>query len=329
MSVSREGSGRRSPGPGVGWWCGVWGAALFLGACSGCVSVPGLTYDESVLQGPSALTPLPAASDGGDPVLLAAGDIGNCGTSEDTETGLLLDRLPGAIAVLGDIAYRRGTPREFATCFHPVWGRHRARMRPTPGNHEYLTQKASTYYAYFGAAAGEPGKGYYSYDLGSWHIVVLNSNCDEVGGCDAGSPQERWLRDDLAANPRTCTLAYWHHPRFSSGEHGDETRVKPLWRALEEHGAEVVLSGHDHHYERWVPQDASGNAKADGLVQFVVGTGGTSLRPFPSERPAHGVVRDSDTWGVLKLTLRASSYEWEFVPIAGQTFTDKGSANCH
>ncbi len=314
---------------GVLWWCGLLGSAVFLSACSGCVSAWDFTYDETVLRGPSTLTPLPVASDGGDPVLLAAGDVGNCGTSEDTETGLLLDRLPGTIAVLGDIAYGRGTPREFANCFHPVWGRHRARMRPTPGNHDYRTSKASAYYAYFGAAAGEPDKGYYSYDLGSWHIVVLNSNCHEVGGCDAGSPQERWLRQDLAANPRTCTLAYWHHPRFSSGEHGDDTRVAPLWRALEEHGAEVVLSGHDHDYERWVPQDASGNAKADGIVQFVVGTGGTSLRSFPSERPAHSAVRDIDTWGVLKLTLRASSYEWEFVPIAGQTFTDRGSARCH
>jgi hypothetical protein len=240
-----------------------------------------------------------------------------------------LDRLPGTVAVLGDIAYTRGTSSEFSDCFDPEWGRHKARMRPTPGNHEYRTSEASGYFEYFGAAAGELGKGYYSYDLGSWHLVVLNSNCDEVGGCEAGSPQERWLRQDLTTHARTCTLAYWHHPRFSSGEHGDDTRMKPLWRVLEEHGAEVVLSGHDHDYERWGPQDASGNAKADGIVQFVVGTGGTSLRTFPSARPANSAVRDTVTWGVLKLTLHASSYDWEFIPIAGQTFTDKGSANCH
>lgn len=265
----------------------------------------------------------------GDPILLAAGDIGNCGTSADTETGRLLDQLPGTIAVLGDIAYSSGTASEFANCFDPVWGRHKSRMRPSPGNHEYITSGASGYYGYFGALAADPSKGYYSYDLGNWHIVVLNSNCSAVGGCGAGSPQEQWLRQDLAAHPRACTLAYWHHPRFSSGDHGNNTAVQPLWKALDDAGAEIVLAGHDHNYERWKPQDAAGNLKANGITSFVVGTGGTSLRPFVTAQPANSAVRDASTWGLLKLTLHASSYDWEFVSISGQTFTDTGSANCH
>lgn len=264
-----------------------------------------------------------------DPILLAAGDIGNCSTTQDTDTGVLLDNLPGTIALLGDLAYTNGTATEFANCFDPVWGRHKARMKPSPGNHEYYTAGATGYYGYFGAAAGDPSKGYYSYDLGSWHIVVLNSNCTAVGGCGAGSPQEQWLRQDLAANPRTCTLAYWHHPRFSSGSHGNNSIVQPLWQALDEAGADLVLTGHDHNYERWKPQDAAGNLKTNGIVEFVVGTGGTSLRAFTSTQPANSAVRNASTWGVLKLNLHASSYDWEFVPIAGQTWTDKGTALCH
>jgi hypothetical protein len=326
-----------SPGGKSGRWSswkrglllwGLSGAALAVGSWLGC---PGARVTPAIVsreEGVVSHVPAPVSS-GTAPVLLAAGDIGNCGTSADTQTGLLLDGLPGTIAVLGDIAYSRGSPSQFAECFEPVWGRHKARMRPTPGNHEYLTSGARGYFGYFGAAAGDPDKGYYSYDLGDWHVVVLNSNCSEVGGCEAGSPQEQWLRLDLAAHRTPCTLAYWHHPRFSSGPHGDETRMTALWRTLEAYGADVVLSGHDHHYERWKPRDASGNESAEGLVQFVVGTGGTSLRGFGSEQPAHSVVRDASTWGVLKLTLHATSYDWEFVPIAGQTFTDKGSASCH
>jgi hypothetical protein len=264
---------------------------------------------------------------GGDPVLLAAGDIGNCSVSTDTATGNLLDGLPGTIALLGDIAYTSGTTSEFANCFDPVWGRHKARMRPSPGNHEYYTSGASGYYGYFGAAAGDRTKGYYSYDLGAWHVVVLNSNCASVGGCGAGSPQEQWLKADLAANPRACTLAYWHHPRFSSGSHGNSTATSALWQALDAAKADVVLTGHDHDYERFAPQDVNGAARADGIVQFVVGTGGTSLRSFGTVK-ANSVSRNSTTHGVLKLTLKASSYDWQFVPVAGKTWTDTGSRAC-
>ena len=202
-------------------------------------------------------------------------------------------------------------------------------IRPTPGNHDYTTSTAAAYYSYFGAAAGSSGKGYYSYDVGQWHVVALNSNCSAVGGCNAGSAQETWLRADLAAHPNKCTLAYWHHPRFSSGYHGASTSVQPLWQALYDAGAELVLNGHDHDYERFAPQTPTGQADpARGIREFVVGTGGASERAF-SATANNSEARNSSTFGVLQLTLHPSSYEWRFVPVAGQSFTDSGSAPCH
>ena len=260
-------------------------------------------------------------------VLIAAGDIAACGSRGDEETAALLDEIDGTIATLGDHVYPDGTAKEFARCYARSWGRHKDRTRPSPGNHEYKTAGAAGYFGYFGAAAGQSGQGYYSYDLGAWHIVVLNSNCAAVGGCAAGSAQERWLRADLAAHPRDCTLAYWHHPLFSSGQHGNQTAVRPFWQALYEAGADVVLGGHDHSYERFDPQNPSGAADARGIREFVVGTGGASHYGFSTIRP-NSVVRNSDTFGVLKLTLHATGYDWEFVPAAGQTFTDRGSGAC-
>ena len=211
-----------------------------------------------------------------DPILVAAGDIASCSSGGDEATAALLDGLPGTIATLGDHAYDSGTPQEFANCYGPSWGGHKSRTRPTLGNHDYGTSGATGYFDYFGADAGEPGKGYYSYELGAWHIVVLNSNCSEVGGCSGGTPQEQWLRKDLAAHPTACTLAYWHHPRFSSGEkYGTNEQMTPLWQVLYEHGADVILSGHEHSYERFAPQDATGTMDFErGIRQFVVGTGG-------------------------------------------------------
>jgi hypothetical protein len=264
-----------------------------------------------------------------DPVLVGAGDIARCGTSDDEATAQLLDTIPGTVFTAGDNAYPDGAAVDFADCYGPSWGRHKARTRPAPGNHEYHVAGAAGYFSYFGSVAGEAGKGYYSYNLGAWHIIVVNSNCNEIGGCAAGSPQERWLRADLAAHPAPCTLAYWHHPLFSSGFHGNDSDLRPIWQALYDAGADVVLSGHDHHYERFAPQDPSGKADpAHGIRSFVVGTGGAGLRPIEGQPLATSVVQNADTHGVLKLTLHATSYSWQFIPVAGQTFTDSGSAAC-
>jgi hypothetical protein len=260
--------------------------------------------------------------------LVGAGDIADCATLDDEATADLLDTIPGTVFTLGDNAYEDGTPDEFDTCYDPTWGRHKDRTFPAVGNHEYHTAGAAGHFAYFGAAAGDPTRGYYSYELGAWKIVVLNSNAGKVSVA-AGSEQEQWLRAELSSDPRLCTLAYWHHPRFSSGFHGDDETYQALWQALYDGGSDVVLTGHDHHYERLAPlSDAGELDPAGGIRQFVVGTGGRLLRPAPFPRP-HSEVRDSETFGVLQFTLRHDSYDWEFVPVAGQTFTDQGSGACH
>jgi len=230
----------------------------------------------------------------------------------------------------GDNAYDDGTASQFADCYGPSWGRHKARTRPAAGNHDYHTDGATGYYNYFGAAAGVAGKGYYSYNLGAWHVVVLNSNCSEVGGCGAGSVQEKWLRADLAANPTSCTAAIWHHPLFSSGDtHGSSTATRDLYQALYDANADLIITGHEHNYERFKPQDANGNLNtARGIRQFVVGTGGKSHYGFGTPI-ANSEKRNSDTYGVIKLTLHSTSYDWKFIPEAGKTFTDSGSQACH
>jgi hypothetical protein len=268
------------------------------------------------------------ATQAADPVLVGAGDIATCSRTDDEVTANLLDTIPGTVFTAGDNVYSDGTATEFSNCYNPSWGRHKARTRPAPGNHDYHTTGATGYYNYFGAAAGDPKKGYYSYDLGAWHVVVINSNCSEVGGCQAGSAQEQWLRADLTAHPATCTLAYWHHPLFSSGQHGNDTEMRPIWQALYDARADVVINGHDHDYERFAPQNPAGQADASrGIREFVVGTGGAGLRAVGSGI-ANSQVRNGDTNGVLKLTLHPTSYDWQFVPEAGKTFTDAGTAAC-
>jgi hypothetical protein len=258
-------------------------------------------------------------------VLVGAGDIAGCSWLDDEATAAVLDGIQGTVFTTGDNAYPDATPQEFANCYHPSWGRHKQRTRPSVGNHDYNTASAAGYYGYFGAAAGDPTKGYYSYDLGAWHIVVLNSTIET----HAGSPQLQWLAADLAANPRICTLAYWHRPRFSSGLHGSSLDVKPFWDVLHAAGADVVLAGHDHDYERFAAQDPNGAADpVNGIRQFVVGTGGSTLRAF-SSTAANSEARDHSTWGVLKLTLFPSHYQWQFVPAGGSGFTDSGSGGCH
>ncbi|MDO9017444.1 MAG: metallophosphoesterase [Myxococcales bacterium] len=264
---------------------------------------------------------------GGDPVLLAAGDIARCDGTDDDATARLLDGLGGTIATLGDSVYESGTDREFRDCYGPTWGRHRARTRPAVGNHEYNTPGAAGYYRYFGAAAGRPTEGWYSYELGAWHVVVLNSNCASVGGCNAGSPQERWLRADLAAHPARCTLAAWHHPRFSGGNHGDDPQYTAFWRALEDAGAELIINGHDHDYERFAPRRSDGARDDRGLREFVVGTGGTRLLPIERVAP-ESEGRNASAHGVLQLTLHPDGYDWRFVPIAGAAYTDSGRGAC-
>ncbi len=268
---------------------------------------------------------------GSDPVILAAGDIASCASTGDEATADLLDTLAGTVLTLGDNAYETGSPLEFSTCYDPTWGRHKSRTMPSVGNHEYGTPGASGYYGYFGAAAGDPSKGYYSYDLGTWHVIALNSNCSAVGGCGGGSTQEQWLRDDLATHPAACTLAYWHHARFSSSAaHGSSTTYQALWQALYDYGADVVLVGHDHDYERFAPQTATGAADAAyGIREFVVGTGGKSHYGFDPVPEPNSEVRDSTSYGVLQMTLQPAGYDFAFLPAAGSLFTDSGSGTCH
>lgn len=267
-----------------------------------------------------------------DPVLVGAGDVASCDDLAGAyATAKLIEKIPGTVFVAGDLAYPNGSDEDFAKCYQPTWGRFKDRTRPAPGNHEYHSDGASGYNRYFGAAAGDPTKGYYSYDLGTWHILALNSECDEVGGCDAASPQGKWLAQDLAQRPAGCTLAYFHKPLFSSGgAHGNSPQMKPLWEILFHAGADVVINGHDHNYERFAPQDPDGKLDTThGIREFVVGSGGkNSHRRLGAAKP-NSEVRNDDTFGVLKVTLHTKSYDWEFVPEEGKTFTDSGSGLCH
>ncbi len=273
----------------------------------------------------------PPASAAGPAVLVGAGDIASCDSDADSRTADLVHRSPGTVFTLGDNAYPNGSQRNFARCYEPTWGRVKARTRPVAGNHEYHTDGARGYFDYFGAAAGPRDKGYYSYGLGSWHVVVLNTNCDVVpGGCAAGSAQDRWLRADLAASGARCTVAMGHHPLFTSAAtHRPTSQIRPLVRTLYDAGVELLLAGHNHTYERFAAQDPNGRADpARGIRQFVVGTGGAGLYPFG--RPAaNSEVRNNDTFGVLRLTLRSGSYRWDFLPTAGRRLTESGTGTCH
>jgi 3',5'-cyclic AMP phosphodiesterase CpdA len=270
----------------------------------------------------------------GTQVLLAAGDIAECDHQGDEATAKILARYPKAtIAALGDLAYQDGTPEEFERCYGPSWGKFKERTRPATGNHDEATKNAQGYWDFFGNRGGPYDRYYYSYDLAAWHVVVLNSDCWRVGGCDPGDPQVKWLRRDLQEHPAVCTLVYWHRPPFSSGRYGapkDTARVRPLWKVLYEEGADLLLTGHEHSYERFAPMNGEGQRdEAGGVRLIVVGTGGGNLRPFKYDPLPTTEVRNHDTWGVLKLTLHASGYDWEFLSVAGGKFTDSGSARCH
>ena len=244
-------------------------------------------------------------------IVTATGDIASCGWTKDTATGdLVRDINPEVALTLGDNAYPEGTPGQFANCYDPAWGSFKANTRPSPGNHDYLTADATGYFGYFGTRAGPCCRGYYRYDVGAWRLYSLNSERHIV-------PQATWLINDLRANPHLCTLAYWHRPRFSDATvHGDSTAVDPLWDAFAANGGDVVLTGHDHSYQRF-PQ-------IDGVRSFVVGTGGAPLYDVVANRVA---AYDDTHRGILRLALRDGSYAWQFRPVGAET-TDKGTAKC-
>jgi hypothetical protein len=261
--------------------------------------------------------------------IMAAGDIGRCDDDNDDVTAALVRRVPDAtVLALGDLAYDDGTARDFEQCYDPSWGEFRSRTRPVPGNHEYKTPGAAPYFDYFGSIAGTPEKGWYSFDLGAWHIVALNSNCSRVG-CEAGSEQERWLRDDLRVHGPRCTLAFWHHPRFSSGvTHGGSKSVQDLWQALMDNDVELALSGHEHLYERTAPLDARGKVDdAHGVRQFVVGTGGGNFYEL-GETITGSEAAFVETSGVMRMVLRTDGYDWRFLPGHAEGKSDTGSAAC-
>jgi len=263
--------------------------------------------------------------------LVGAGDIASCNYTQDSATAKLLGNIPGTVFTLGDNAYTYGTAAEFKNCYDPTWGRYKQRTRPTAGNHDYYTAGAKPYFDYFGWRAGRSDRGYYSYDRGSWHILALNSNCSKVGGCGRDSAQGRWLRNNLANHPSRCTLAYFHHPLFATGSGTPTPGVKPFWKILYNHNADVILSGHAHRYERYAPITPWGARNSqNGIRQFVAGTGGNSGggEIYYGQAPGLQVVK-LGTPGVLKLNLGAGTYQWKFVPIAGKTFTDTGTDECH
>ena len=246
-------------------------------------------------------------------------------------TAAIISANPNAVVfTAGDNSNESGTASQYANCVAKTWGAFKDRIRPVPGNHDYMTSGAAPYYAYFGAAAGAAGEGYYSYNLANnWHVIALNAMCSSVGGCKAGSAQETFLRNDLAANAGKHVIAIWHIPSFSSGgEHGNNASYLAWWQDLYAAHADIVIDGHDHDYERFGLQSPTATADPNGIREFVLGTGGAGQRPFGTIR-ANSQVRSTGTFGVLQLTLGAHSYSWRFIPIAGGTFTDSGTQATH
>jgi acid phosphatase type 7 len=313
--------------------------ALLVVILSGCVAYP--SNDQVLRDNKQPVGPR-VEREGGSIIIAAAGDIacdpttsnfnGGAGTSSachmQQTSDLVLALHPDAVLVLGDLQYENGTAAKLVQSYDPTWGRLKAISYPTAGGgHDQYG--FGDYHGYWGERAGPDGRPYYSFDLGAWHFISLSSNCDHVGGCETGSAQEQWLRADLAAHPTACTLAYWHQPRFSSGQHGSFTPMQPIWQALYDGGADIVLNGHDHDYERFAPQDPAGKSDpVDGIREFVVGTGGSNHYRIGAPI-ANSEVQDDSTFGVLKLTLHPTGYDWLFVHEPGKTFTDAGSTACH
>ena len=301
------------------------------GAASGSPGASGSpTASASGVPGASG-SPAASSSPGqpADVVLVGAGDIANCDLPGDEATARLIEGIPGTVFTAGDDAYPSGTLQQFQDCYGPTWGRFLDRtLLPSPGNHDWETAKLEGYYGYFGARAHPDGTSWYSTDLGAWHVVVLDSECGAIGGCGADSPEGRWLSADLAASSARCTLAIWHKPRWSSGTHGNDRGVAPFWEQLYSAGADLIVNGHDHDYERFAPQDPSGKEdRTRGIREFVVGTGGAELRDF-GRIASNSELRIGGYAGVFKLTLKTDSYDWAFVPATGEV-TDAGTAHCH
>jgi hypothetical protein len=273
-----------------------------------------------------APTPTPAAT-AAPIVLVGAGDIASCGLTADSDTARLIEGIAGTVFTAGDNAYEQGTAAQFQDCYDPTWGAFRDRTRPTPGNHDWGTGSLSAYLAYFGSSAvNANGDPWYAYGLGGWRIIALDSDCGNVGGCDASSPEGRWLTSELASNPASCTIAIWHHPRFSSGEHGGTGSVDFFWKSLVAAGTELVINGHDHDYERFAALGSGGAPLANGTIEIVAGTGGASLRDFKT--PVAGSTVRRLAHGVLELRLSPDSVTWRFIEVGG-AIGDSGSAACH
>ena len=265
-----------------------------------------------------------------DPIYLTgAGDISVCGYDTDDATAALLEDAPGFVFALGDTQYSGSTYEKFLTCFDQSWGKYKDRMIPVVGNHEYEDKNAAGFYDYFENGLDPNRQGYYSMDIGAWHVIVLNSQCDAVGGCGKNSPQVQWLIGDLANDSHLCTLALWHHPRFSTGYHGPDENMDIIWQLMVENDVELVLNGHEHNYERFAPMDENGNIKlSNGTRMIIVGTGGADLRPQYLEHPA-SVVFNGSTYGVLQLKFAYGTYNWEFIPLEGSNFSDSGWGYCY
>lgn len=272
---------------------------------------------------------LQQALEDSDAVLVGAGDVASCGSDGAAATAQLLADLPGTIFMAGDGAYDNGSQADYTNCFAPTWGQYLDRMVASPGERDTLTAKGAAYFDYFGESAGDADKGYYSFDLGAWHVVVLNSLCSYAGGCGVNSPQIQWLKQDLAQHPSECTAAIWHYPLVSSGQHGGSEIVRPFWDVLYAAGAEVVVNAHDQNYERFAPMNPQATPDAEnGIREFVVGTGGSGLTGLRDSAP-NSEWTIFYTYGVLKLTLKPGEYTWEFIPQAGMGASDSGSGVCH
>jgi acid phosphatase type 7 len=306
-------------------------ALLCLTACAAPASSsvppppsPTPSATQTVSREPSA-SASPTPSPTPDPVVIAAGDIASCDLEGDAATAALIEGLDGTVIALGDLAYPNGSDATYRDCYGPTWGSFLDRTHPAVGNHDLAGDGGEAYWRYFGDRAGTLGEGWYSFDIGDWHVVVLNSNCELIA-CGPGSPQNDWLTADLAASDAQCTLAAMHHPRFSSGPHGDYPPVAPLWEALDGADADLLLVGHDHLYERFIPQTATGVADPAGLRQITAGTGGYTLYAAERVAPNSELVID-DAFGVLVLTLHPDSYDWSFVTVDGVE-ADSGRAGC-